>query len=223
MEKDREKIFVFGASGHAKVVIDIIEKMGIYDVAFMIDDALSLKDRKIYGYKVIGGKDELIDACRRTGIKRGIVAIGDNLARRKVAEWLASSSFELVTVIHPSAQIARGVSISNGTVVMANVVINSDAAIGENVIINTAATVDHDCMVGCGVHIAPGSTLCGGVSVGNSTLIGAGTKVIPNIKIGKNVVIGAGTTVFEDIPDDIRLVGTRRTNALNIKNRKRMN
>lgn len=29
----KEKIFVFGVSGHAKVVIDIVERQGLYDIA----------------------------------------------------------------------------------------------------------------------------------------------------------------------------------------------
>ena len=44
----KEKIFVFGASGHAKVVIDIIEKQGLYRIAFLVDDDLSLKGTEFF-------------------------------------------------------------------------------------------------------------------------------------------------------------------------------
>jgi len=139
----KEKIFVFGASGHAKVVIDIIERQGLYEIAFLADDDPALKGKEIYNYQVIGGKPELL----ATDIRQGIVAIGSNRARGSVTTWLKANGFELVTVLHPSAQLARGVNIGNGTVVMAGAVINSDTSIGNDVIVNTRASIDHDCVI----------------------------------------------------------------------------
>lgn len=203
-----EEIFVFGASGHAKVVVDIIERQGFYKISFLADDDLALKNAEFYGYRIIGGKVDLLKTCQVLGIKRGIVAIGNNTARAIVADWLLSSGFSLVSAIHPSAQIGRRVHIARGTVVMAGAVINSGAKIGENVVINTGANIDHDCNIGCGVHVAPGSTVCGTVKVGDGTLIGAGATIIPNIKIGSNAIVGAGSTVINDIPDGVTAIGT---------------
>lgn len=201
---NRESIFVFGASGHAKVVIDIIEKQGQYDIAFLIDDDTFLKDTEIYGYRVLGGREELL----ARSVRKGVVAIGSNRARCHVAAWLVDNGFELVTAVHPSAQLARGVVIGRGTVVMAEVAVNSDATIGNNVIINTRAGIDHDCAVGNGVHIAPGAVLCGTVTVGDGCFICAGATVIPNLTIGKNVTVGAGSTVIRDLPDNVTVVGS---------------
>ena len=198
------KIFVFGASGHAKVVIDIIERQNLYEIAFLVDDAPSLKGQWVYGYHVLGGKEELLSS----GIRCGIVAIGSNCARSGVAAWLRSKGFELVTALHPSAQIARGVTVGGGTVIMAGVVINSDTAIGRDVIVNTRASIDHDCMIGNGVHIAPGTTLCGTVTVGDGSFVCAGVTIIPNLIIGSNVTVGAGSTVIRDVTEGITVVGS---------------
>lgn len=195
----KKKIFVFGASGHAKVVVDVIERQGLYDVLFLVDDDPTLKGTEFYGYHVIGGKQELLDS--RDQVCGGIVAIGSNRARTAVAHWLIDNRFELVSVIHPFAQLARGVTVDAGTVIMAGAIINSDSRIGRNVIVNTRASIDHDCIVGDGVHIAPGTTLCGTVSVGDGTFVCAGATIIPNLNIGYNVVIGAGSTVIRDVPD----------------------
>ncbi|MBT0653124.1 acetyltransferase [Geomobilimonas luticola] len=200
----KEKIFVFGASGHAKVVIDVIEQQGVYDIAFLADDDPALKGTHIYGYPVIGGKADLL----ASGIKRGIVAIGSNKARSSVAAWLSGNGCELVSAIHPSAQLARGVTIGNGTVVMAGAVINSDTSIGFDVIVNTRASIDHDCIIGSGVHIAPGVTLCGTVAVGAGSFVCAGSTIIPNLTIGSNVTVGAGSTVIRDVPDKVTVVGS---------------
>lgn len=201
---DREKIFVFGASGHAKVVMDVIEKQGRYDIAFLVDDDTSLKETDVYGYHVIGGKHELL----AESIRKGIVAIGSNKARHSVAAWLVDNGFELVCAVHPSVQLARGVTIGDGTVLMAGVVVNSDTVIGRNVIVNTSASIDHDCTIGDSVHIAPGSVLCGSVTVGEGSFVCAGSTVIPNLCIGRNVTVGAGSTVIRDVSDDLTVVGS---------------
>jgi len=200
----RDKIFVFGASGHAKVVIDIIEHQGCHDIAFLVDDDESLKGTIVYGYQVIGGRSELL----ASKIKKGIVAIGSNKARLHVASWLSDHGIEIINAVHPMAQLARGTTIGTGTVIMAGAVVNSDTRIGNNVIINTRASVDHDCTIGDGVHIAPGATLCGTVSVGKCTFVCAGATIIPNISIGHDTIIGAGAVVIRAVPDNVTAVGS---------------
>ena len=119
---------------------------------------------------VIGGRDALL--ARRAEIDGGIVTVGDNAARSKIAAWLLAEGFRLVNALHPAATLARRLSIGNGTVIMAGAVVNSDTCLGANVIINTGATVDHDCVIGDNVHIAPGCTLSGNVSVGDVNVSG---------------------------------------------------
>ncbi len=201
----KNNIFVYGASGHAKVVIDIIERQGLYDIAFLVDDNPCLKDTDFYGYHVIGGKQELL--AERNRVTGGIVAIGSSRVRSSMAARLTEHGFNLLTAVHPSAQLGRGVTIGNGTVIMAGVVINSDSRIGRNVIINTRAGIDHDCTIGDDVHIAPGSVLCGSVTIGDGTFVCAGSTIIPNLSIGSHVTIGAGSTVIRDVPNGVTIMG----------------
>ena len=206
MTKNKEKILVFGASGHAKVVIDVLERQGSYEVACLIDDDLGLKGKTFFGYDVIGGKDELLAMVERpSGV---IVAIGSNHARTQVAKWLIDNDFELISSVHPSVQLGREVGIGSGSVFMANTVVNSGTWIGNNVIVNTKASIDHDCVIEDGVHVAPGATLCGSVRIGSRSFIGAGATVAPNLSIGKDVTVGAGATVVKDVPDGVTVVGT---------------
>lgn len=201
----REAIFVFGASGHAKVVLDVLEREGRYAVVFLVDDDPALKGQQFFGYPVIGGKDELL--AQPAPPRRGIVAIGSNRARRAVADWLAEHDFGLVSTVHPSAQLGRETSIGAGTVIMAGAVVNSAAVIGRNVIVNTRASIDHDCRVGDHVHLAPGTTLCGTVTIGEGSFVCAGATVIPNLTVGNGVTIGAGAIVIRDVADDMTVAG----------------
>lgn len=199
----RENIFVFGAGGHAKVVLDVIEKQGIYKTVSLFDDEESLRGTEFYGYPVVGGRKDIAFGRKSLTAAKCIIAIGDNRTRLEVAEWMLGQSFELITAAHCSSQLARGVTLGPNTVVMAGSIINSDATIGASVIINTAASVDHDCLISDGVHIAPGCHLCGNVTVGEGAFLGAGTIVTPGVKIGEYATIGAGSVVINDVPPHV--------------------
>lgn len=203
-----EPIFVYGASGHAKVVIDSVERAGMHEVAWVIDDAPGLMGSQVFGYKVEGGREAFLSIASARPVRKCVVAIGHNHTRARVSAWLSEQGIGRVVVIHPAASIGRGVSLGDGTVVMAGAVVNCDTCVGRDAIINTGATVDHDCILDDTVHIAPGSHLCGGVTVGGKTLVGAGATVTPGIRIGANVIIGAGSTVVDDVPDSVLVVGS---------------
>lgn len=185
-------MYLYGAGGHAKVVMDILRAQGI-EVAAFIDDNPALKEW--CGIPVVQDTE---------GLSPVIVCIGDCMSRRKVVERLHC---QFATAMHPSAVIALSAYIGEGSVVMQGVVIQVDASIGRHCIINTKASVDHDCRIGDFAHIAPGCTLSGNVEVGEGTWIGVGTTVIQGVKIGRNCMIGAGSVVVKDIPDNVVAYG----------------
>ncbi len=205
--KAKEKLVIFGASGHAKVVIDIIEQQGMHDIAGLLDDNITRKGERFFGYDVLGTRAEL-PALLSARLRHAIVAIGDNAGRAAVAAHLARQGWQFASAVHPRTSISRGVKLGPGSVVMAGCVVNADAQLGNHVILNTGATVDHDCRIEDGVHIAPGCHLCGGVRVGEGTLLGAGSTVTPGVRIGKNAIVGAGSTVIRDVTDGAKVSGS---------------
>jgi sugar O-acyltransferase (sialic acid O-acetyltransferase NeuD family) len=190
-------MYLFGASGHAKVIVDILLSKGIQVKGFYDEDEAK---KDLWGIPVVGKTKDFNDP-----IEECIVSIGKNDTRKKVVEQLGNAEFGMA--IHKTSNIGSHVVIGEGTVIMPGTIINADTKIGEHVIINTSASVDHDCNIGSFAHIAPNASLCGGVEVGEGTLIGAGATVIPLIKIGKWCTIGAGAVVTEDVPDYSIAVG----------------
>jgi sugar O-acyltransferase (sialic acid O-acetyltransferase NeuD family) len=205
--KVKEKLIVFGAGGHAKVVIDAIEQQGKYEIAGLLDDDAKHAGKHFFGYPVLGTRADLA-ALLSAQLRHAVVTIGDNAIRAAVAALLDRGGWQFASAVHPRAYIGRGVTIGPGSVVMAGCVINAEAHLGAQVIINTGATVDHDCRIEDAVHIAPGCHLCGGVSVGRGSLVGAGSTVTPGVKIGFNVIVGAGSTVIRDVADGARVSGS---------------
>lgn len=199
-------VLVYGASGHGKVIIDIIEKEGEHEIVGVIDDDLK-KEKVFCGHPLLGGFDLLDEEAYRNS--NLILAIGDNTMRQKLYEKIVAlgHKYEFISAVHPSAQIGKDVNIGTGTAVMANTAINSDTEIGTHVIINTGAVIEHDCKIGDYVHISPGACLAGGISVGDFSHVGIGASAIPGVKIGKNSIIGAGAVVVDDVPDSVTAIG----------------
>lgn len=198
-------LLIWGASGHAAVVADVVRCEGRYDIAGCIDD-LNPQKRMTLAGEVLGASD-LLPELRRQGLSHILIAIGDNAVRRRLAARAIAMGFELATAIHPRATCASSVTLGPGSVLMAGSVVNPGAKLGSNVIINTCASVDHECDLGDGVHICPGSHLAGNVIVGQGTMIGVGAVVREGIHIGKECIIGAGAAVVSDVPDHSLVVG----------------
>lgn len=185
-------MYLFGASGHAKVIIDILEASNV-EIAALIDDNQDINE--LHTYKVLHGI---------TNASPIIISIGANLIRKKIAEKL-TGTFGLA--IHPTAILSPTAKINVGTVVMQGAIIQSDTIIGKHCIINTRASVDHECIIEDFVHISPGAVLCGNVSVGEGVWIGAGATIAPGIKIGKWSIIGAGAVVVRDVEANTVVAG----------------
>lgn len=190
-------IVVYGAGGHAKVVLDIL-RLNSLEVVAVLDDEPT-KTGLHFGGCPISRASAALAGLMQQKIP-AVVAIGDNTLRAQAAQRILNAGGHLHTVVHPAAVIGSDVTLGAGTVVMAGVVINAGAAIGANVILNTACSVDHDCSLGDHTHISPGAHLGGQVHVGAYTQIGIGASVLPGITIGSHVVVGGGAVVIHPIP-----------------------
>jgi len=167
-------------------------------VTAIVDDNPPLGVSQIHGVPIYLTKEILPKIEPKDS--QWIVAIGNNRIRQQIAEKLQTQGHRFTTAIHPSAQIALGVEIAPGTVVMANAVINIDTRIGTHVIVNTGATIDHDCQIGNYCHIAPGCSLCGQVTLGTGVFLGVGSCVCPCLEIGEQTTCGAGSVVIRSLP-----------------------
>jgi sugar O-acyltransferase (sialic acid O-acetyltransferase NeuD family) len=202
-------IAIVGASGHAGVVIDIVEKTGELSIVGLID-SFRPKGAGRLGYSILGSEGDIPTLRAEYGFDRIIIAIGDNWVRFQLWEKIRTANEQLVlsSVIHPSAQIARDVMIGPGTVAMAGVVVNTGARIGAGCILNTSCSVDHDCDLGEFSSLGPGVTIGGDVRIGRFSAVSLGAKVIHGVTIGEHSVIGAGATVVRNVPEGVVAYGT---------------
>lgn len=190
------KINLYGASGHCKVIVDILlaNKISIGEI---IDD--NPKQNSILNFKVQRNSNFNFEKC-----SAWIISIGSNKVRKVLSNRI---KVNYVRAIHPSVIVSSFSEIGEGTVIMPGVIINSDTVIGNHCIINTGAIIEHDVKIENFAHICPGVALAGDVFIGEGSQIGIGSSVIQGIKIGKWATVGAGSVVINNVPDYAVVVG----------------
>ena len=191
------EVYIFGASGHGKVVYDVAKRAGLMVKGFIDDDE---EKQKLLGLPV-KRLNEIKSPCLVA------LGIGNNKVRKTIYQRAKTKGLKVISIIDPTAVLSDFVSIGEGTVIFANCVVNNSAKVGVGCIINTSAVVEHDCKIGDFSHISPNAALAGGVTVGSYTQIGIGASVREGTTIGNNVIVGAGAVVVKNIPDNVVVVG----------------
>ena len=175
-------VVLIGDGGHAKLVIDVLERQGREVIATLApDDVHRLSERP------------------RSNV---IAAISDNRTRAALVAQATQRWADLrwTTAVHPSAIVAADVAIGEGAVILAGAIINPSSSIGRHAILNTGTTLDHDATIGPFAQLGTGCVCSGDVTVGDRAFVGVGTRVLAGVTIGEDAVIGAGAVTASDVP-----------------------
>ena len=195
-----KNVIIIGAGGHGRVIADAIRLNGDTVLGFLDDDTSLMPE--VCGIPVLGtvaDYEKYLDAWFVAGT-------GNARIRKKLTTLLKGVKWH--TVIHPTAVVSNmETEIGEGTVVLANSVINPCAKIGKHAIINTGAVADHEAQIGDFCHLAVGAKLAGAVALGEGTWIGIGACVSNNITICGDCMVGAGAVVVRDIDEPGTYVG----------------
>lgn len=198
-------LVIVGAGGHgaetAEIVLAINAMAGRWNLIGFVDDAVDASPAA--GFPVLG-------ACSWLERFRGdvVVAIGAPAVRRRVVQRLSTyEGLGFATLVHPSAQVGRSVSLGAGLMVGPNAVLTAVMTIGNHVIVNTGAVVSHDCRLNDFATVGPQACLCGAVVVEAGADIGAGSVVIPGKRLGAWSIVGAGAVVISDVEDGSTVAG----------------
>ena len=192
---DSKKVFLFGYSGHAYVIIESFVAAG-----FSIAGYFDYQEATSNPYKIpYFGYEGQVDV--NSIVKNNFVfpSIGDNAVRAKLVCFFEKQKLQQCILIDPSANVSPTAKINVSTYIGKNAIVNALSHIGKGVIINTSAVVEHECLIKDFCHIAPGAVLCGNVRVEGSTFIGANAIVINNISITRDVILGAGSILVKSI------------------------
>ena len=199
----KDNNIIFGYSGHAYVVIDILLSNKL-----LLEYYCDKKENVVnpYGLTFMGNENDQ-DVLVKLRDSKAYLGIGDNYIREKVFFKLIKNNIPLPFVKHHSSIVSLTARIMDGAVIMPGAVINSMSVIGKAVICNTSCIIEHESNIGDFCHIAPGAVIAGNVTIGKNTFIGANSVIKEGVIIGNNVIVGAGSVIIKDIPDNTKNVG----------------
>ena len=193
------EIIIIGSGGHANSCIDVVESTGLFKIAGLIEKNND-NSKNHSSYSIIGADNDLPKL--RLKYEHALVAVGQIKSpktRTKLFNMLLNLKYTLPVIISPKSYVSKRSKISIGSIIMHDVIINSNAIIGKNCIINSKALIEHDAYVGNNCHIATGAIINGKVRVNDNTFIGSGVITKQSIEIGSNCIIGAGSVIKDNV------------------------
>jgi acetyltransferase EpsM len=200
-------VCLMGYSGHSYVVYDTVKTMGV-DLKHYCEISQIISNP--YNLDYLG--------TEQVALQQGffenlipVLAIGDNELRMRIGNFLSNAGIKLFTAIHAKSYIASNVSIGEGTVVFAGVVINPLVEIGQGVICNTNCIIEHESSIGEFSHICPGAVLTGNVKIGKRVFIGANAVIKQGLTIGDGAIVGAGSVVVKNVDANTIVYGNPST------------
>ncbi len=202
MSVAKEKIVVYGSGGHARVLLDIADACGAFEVVGCV-----AREKICELPAPFLGDEAHLPQLLAHGVRRAFVAIGDNGDRQRVTASIRALGFELVNLISPRAMVSKRVHLGHGIAIMPGVVVNAGTQLEDGCILNSGAIIDHDCRIGPYSHIATAAALAGNIEIEEGTFLGVGVRVIPGIRIGSWTTVGAGTVVIRNLPSRVTAVG----------------
>jgi sugar O-acyltransferase (sialic acid O-acetyltransferase NeuD family) len=199
-------VIVLGAGGHARVVIDALQRLGARIVGVVADEVSASWPHNL---APLLGDEAWLARHPRAGIALangvgGLVPMGN---RASLFLGLKRAGFSFFTVVHPRAIVAEAASIGEGSFVAAGAIVQAGARIAANCVINTGAIVDHDCRLSDHAQIAPGAVLAADVKVGAGAYVGAGATVLQGRTLGEACQVAAGAVVVKDVAPRALVLG----------------
>ena len=191
--KNKTPILIWGASGQAEVVTDILASTDEYSIAAYIDNSGSERQHNLFLSKPVLHTFEDVRKQYRKGIHHVIVAIGDINTRVKITKTLVDMDFSFINAIHRTAIISNRANIGLNTIIKAGAIIDPSVTTGNHCYIGAGVTIGHNSSIGEFVNITGGSKISGHVQIGERVFIGTGCAVKDHVTIGKTSVIGVGS------------------------------
>lgn len=198
---------ILGAKGHAKEILDILEKEKFKsEIVFFDNISENMPPRLFEKYYIIKDNRELSAYFQKDS--RFVLGVGGISARKKLYNLGLALGGKAKTIKSTYSIIGeQDVFIESGANIMHNTLISNSVRIGKGTLINAGTHVHHDSEIGDFCEICPSVKITGNSKIGNECFIGTGSIIGPGVVLGNNVVVGAGTTVLSSVKCNSKVFG----------------
>lgn len=198
-----QRLLIFPCNGNGREAIDTLSDKN--DFVGFIDDLPEKQGTGPHGFPVFGRKALLDFADAQVLAVPG--APKSYMHRRRIIEGLEIARARFATLIHPAASVSRFATIGHNVLIMAGVVITSNAVIGNHVCILPNSVVHHDTSIEDWSLVGAGVTIAGGCTIGQNCYIGSGSRIINGVSVGARALVGLGANVIAPVPPGAKMAG----------------
>jgi sugar O-acyltransferase (sialic acid O-acetyltransferase NeuD family) len=200
-------MLIVGAKGHAREILDVLEKQSFSGEICFFDDSSKNLPGKIYdSFSLLTNLEDVRQLFKTDN--RFILGLGGVQNRRLLYEKFVTLGGIPYSIIAHTATIGRhNTFLGTGLNIMHQVSIFNDVSIGNGTLINSFASVHHDCKIGEFCEISPGARILGRVTIADFCSVGSNAVILPDIIIGSNVTIGAGAVVTKNCENNATFIG----------------
>jgi sugar O-acyltransferase (sialic acid O-acetyltransferase NeuD family) len=205
-----KKIAIVGCGGFGREVKMLIDQINsvtpLWDFVGYFDDGFK-EGSIINGSEVIGDIKNL-NSYNGVSELYLAIAIGNPKIKKNIINIIDNPIVKFATLIHPNALIGKdSVTIAEGCIIAAGVIITVNITIEKYVILNLSCTVGHDTTIRQYSSFMPSVNISGEVEILEGVYVGTGSKIINQLTIGEWTTIGAGAVVSKSIPPFCTAVG----------------
>ncbi|HUZ60758.1 MAG TPA: NeuD/PglB/VioB family sugar acetyltransferase [Hanamia sp.] len=198
-----EKLLIFPYNGNALEAIDCIDQQ--FELIGFVDDTIEKQGMTKWGVPVFNRA-----ALEKYKNAKVLAVPGSATSFKKRQEYISSLNINderFVSVIHPGSSVGRNVTIGTNCLIMAGVVLTSNAQIGNHVCILPNTVIHHDVVINDYTLIGSNVAIAGGTNIGFNCYIGSGTNIMNGIVIGDFSLIGLGSNVIKSISSQSIVAG----------------
>ena len=194
-ERNATPLLLFPCNGNAIEALDCVASA--YRPIGFIDDSPDKLGRKVEGLPVLPRH-----ALQEFATAEVLAVPGgpqSYAARREIVASLGLEKDRFARVVHPRASVSAQARLGRNVLVMAGVVLTSNACVGDHVCILPNSVVHHDAVIGDWTLVGANVTIAGGCVVGENCYVGSGSSLMNGVHVGDGALIGLGSTVVRDV------------------------
>lgn len=200
---EAQSLLIFPCNGNGVEALDCLG--GSYRCIGFVDDAAEKQGRRSAGLPI------LTRAALSEAPEAAVLAVPGSpdsyRVRSGVIQGLGIDAKRFARVIHPAARVSPLATIGHNVLIMAGVVITSNAVIGDHVCVLPNTVIHHDVVVGDFSLIGSNVTLAGGAVVEENGYVGSGSRIKNGVRIGAGALVGLGSNVLRDVATGTTVAG----------------
>lgn len=194
-ERAQPSLLIFPCNGNALEALDCLGES--WNFLGFIDDTEAKQASGAYGHRVMP-RTALGDHADAS-----VLAVPGGptsyRARRRIIDGLGIPRERFARVIHPTARISPLATLGVNVLIMAGVVITSNAVIGNHVCLLPNTVVHHDAVIGDWSLVGSNVSVSGSVKVGENCYIGTGSSIMHGLEVGEGAQVGIGSNVIHNV------------------------